>query len=466
MRHRAIITSVVTVAAALLAIVGAMLFTSSSAYAAGTTKQVWLTYYGWYDNTPPGCGISYPQNHSCAGGTVTFSDPITFASSTSEAPAGTIVYVPRVQKYFIMEDDCTECDQDWSGHGPDGGPNFWHFDLWTGGKGGNAFDAIDCEDALTQSNADGSPLQESVIINPPNNEKVSSEPLFNTSTGACYGGAQPSSTVGQYKNNSSGTCLTDPGNSSSSGTKITAAACDSAADQQFTFNGAFMIINKMCVNNPSGSTLSLATCTGGPKQQWSINPNGTIEDIQTSTKCFRVSGSSVVAGSCSGTPAQWTFSGTTVGGPSPSASASSSPSASASPSPSSSGGGKGTITNNSSGLCLSVVGHGTTNKTPTDIDTCDGSASARWRVNSNGTIENGNSLCMSVTGRSTSPKALAEIYTCNGSAPENWTVNSDGTITNDNSGLCLSVTGGGTAAGTTADIYTCNGGASEKWTVS
>ena len=65
-----------------------------------------------------------------------------------------------------------------------------------------------------------------------------------------------------------------------------AASCSGAADQQFTFNGAFMTINDMCVDNPSGSTLDLDACTGGPTQQWSINPNGTIEDVQTSTKCF------------------------------------------------------------------------------------------------------------------------------------------------------------------------------------
>jgi hypothetical protein len=47
MRRRAIITSVVTVAATLLGLVAAMLFTSAPAYAAGTDQQVWLTYYGW-----------------------------------------------------------------------------------------------------------------------------------------------------------------------------------------------------------------------------------------------------------------------------------------------------------------------------------------------------------------------------------------------------------------------------------
>lgn len=300
------------IAAALtaLALITATLFSSSAAYAASSNQKTYLTFYGWYDNTPPGCGIAYPEVHTCAGGTGTYSDPLTFASDKSEIKPGTKIYVPRVEKYFVMEDDCTECDQDWSGQGPDGGPKMWHFDLWLGGKGGNEFDAIDCEDALTLSDSNGDPLMESVVINPPSGEKVSSEPIFNTSTGACYGGAKPTTNVGTYKNQSTKTCLTDPGDSSKSGTKLTLSSCGSGADETFTFNGAFMTINGECVNNPSGSTLSLASCSGGPTEQWEVNPNGTIDDIQTSTKCYRASGSSAIAGSCSGSAAKWTYSGT------------------------------------------------------------------------------------------------------------------------------------------------------------
>ncbi len=57
----------------------------------------------------------------------------------------------------------------------------------------------------------------------------------------------------------------------------------------------------------SGGNIVLATCTGGPTQQWSINPNGTISDIQTGHKCIRASGTNVVAGSRSGAASQWAF---------------------------------------------------------------------------------------------------------------------------------------------------------------
>ena len=280
--------------------------TGGPAAQAATTQPTFLTFYGWYDNTPPGGDISYPQIHDTAGGKGTFADPITFATSTAELKAGTKVWVPRVKKYFIMEDGCDECSSDWSGHGPNGGPGLRHIDLWLGGQGGSAFDAIDCEDALTHYNADNTPVLEPVVVDPSSDEPYDSTPIFNTSTGACYGGAQPNTTVGQYRNNSTGTCLEDPNNSSSNGTALKVAACNGSAAQRFTFHGAFLVINDKCAGM-SGSSIVLQTCTGGPAQQWSINPSLTISDIQTGKKCFRASGTTVTAASCSGTPAQWVF---------------------------------------------------------------------------------------------------------------------------------------------------------------
>ncbi len=281
------------------------LFGGTQAYAA-TAQQSFLTFYGWYDNTPPGGDISYPQIHSTAGGTGSFADPITFATATAELKPGTKVWVPRVKKYFIMEDSCQECGADWSGHGPNGGPKLSHLDLWLGGKGGNAMNAIDCEDALTHYNADNTPVMEPVVVSPPSNEPYDATPIFNTKSGQCYGGAQPNKTVGQYRNASTGQCLNDPGNSTAVGTALATAACGGAASQQFTFHGAFLISNNLCADM-GGGTVTLKTCTGGPTQQWSVNPDGTITDIQTGQKCVRASGTKVLAGSCSGSASRWTF---------------------------------------------------------------------------------------------------------------------------------------------------------------
>ncbi|MER6945396.1 ricin-type beta-trefoil lectin domain protein [Nonomuraea sp. NPDC000554] len=293
-------------AAVLALLLVAMGLVGGATAQAATTRQTFLTFYGWYDNTPPGGDIAYPRIHSTAGGKGTYADPITFATASAEASPGTRIYVPRVKKYFIMEDSCQECGEDWSGQGPNGGPGLWHFDLWLGGKGGNAMNAIDCEDALTHYNADSTPTLEPVIVNPGSSEAYDSTPIFNTSTGACYGGARPNTTVGQYQNGSSGQCIDDPGNSSTPGTALKVAACTGAANQRFTFHGAFLQINDLCAAM-SGSSIVLATCTGGPSQQWSINPNGTVSDIQTGQKCFRQSGANLVAGGCSGTASQWVF---------------------------------------------------------------------------------------------------------------------------------------------------------------
>jgi hypothetical protein len=303
------IRRMLAVTAAAVCLIAASAFSSllgGSAAFAETTQQTFLTFYGWYDNTPPGGDIAYPQIHSEAGGKGTYADPITFATSTAELPAGKRVWVPRVKKYFMMEDSCQECGEDWSGQGPNGGPGLRHIDLWLGGEGGSAFDAIDCEDALTHYNADGTPVLEPVVVDPVSTYTVDSTPLFNTSTGACYGGAQPNTTIGQYKNGSNGLCLDDPANSSTSGTALKTATCNGAASQQFTFHGAFLIINNLCAANVSG-IIKIVTCTGGPSQQWSVNPNGTISDIQTGQLCVRTSSSSVIAGSCSGSASQWVF---------------------------------------------------------------------------------------------------------------------------------------------------------------
>jgi hypothetical protein len=151
-----------------------------------TTRNFLVTLYGWPDNSPPGNDIAYPVIHNAAGGTGTYNNPITYATDQSELPVGTKVYYPYLHRYFIMEDDCTECDQDWTGQGPDGGPGLYHITLWIGGEGGNPSDVINCEDNLTQNSAQ-------VIINPPSDEPVDTTPLFDSSSNTCY---DPSSFTG------------------------------------------------------------------------------------------------------------------------------------------------------------------------------------------------------------------------------------------------------------------------------
>src|SRR5882762_7137241 len=160
MKRRAVIALLTAFCMAVLSVVIGVV--GAAPARAATTQQTWLTFFGWWDNTPPSGDIAHPVIHNSAGGTGTFANPITLATATQEMPVGTKVYVPRVKKYFIMEDDCQECQADWTGHGPDGGPGLRHIDLWVGGQHGSPFDSINCEDALTRTNDDGSVLLEPV----------------------------------------------------------------------------------------------------------------------------------------------------------------------------------------------------------------------------------------------------------------------------------------------------------------
>ena len=70
----------------------------------------YVTFYGWVDNSPPGRAIAHPCIHNQAGGTGTFSDPVTFAEHIDlHGPWCQIIYVPFLKKYFIHEDQCNPC---------------------------------------------------------------------------------------------------------------------------------------------------------------------------------------------------------------------------------------------------------------------------------------------------------------------------------------------------------------------
>eukprot|EP01088_Endostelium_zonatum_P013018 TRINITY_DN27365_c0_g1_i1.p1 TRINITY_DN27365_c0_g1~~TRINITY_DN27365_c0_g1_i1.p1 ORF type:complete len:183 (-),score=26.56 TRINITY_DN27365_c0_g1_i1:37-585(-) len=131
-----------------------------------------VTSYGFNDNSPPSAQIAYPRNagyptlHNQATETSgTYNDPITFATSKAEIPIGTKIYIPFLSKYFIMEDDCTQCDSDWkSGRR--------HVDLWMGPQYSSNTNSLDnCEGYISKSSAN-------VIVNPPSNLGVCQTKMF------------------------------------------------------------------------------------------------------------------------------------------------------------------------------------------------------------------------------------------------------------------------------------------------
>jgi len=93
------------------------------------TSKMTVTFYGFTDNDD-GNGkfttsvIAYPKkdgfpthHNGTTEGAGTYNDPITFATGKKAIddgtfPVGSIIYVPFLQKYFMLEDECASCKTD------------------------------------------------------------------------------------------------------------------------------------------------------------------------------------------------------------------------------------------------------------------------------------------------------------------------------------------------------------------
>jgi len=155
---------------------------SSPSSTAQTAQSVWETFYAAIDNDPPGSlDIAYPAPqgmHTRAGGIGTYADPITLASDARWLPIGIRVYAPRWRKYYIMEDECVECEADWSAN------HFHHVDLFMPPSLGAG--VLACEDAATKDQAEN----DIIILNPGPNYAVDPTPLYTDTSGCVYAAHQ------------------------------------------------------------------------------------------------------------------------------------------------------------------------------------------------------------------------------------------------------------------------------------
>ena len=161
-----------------------------------TLLNVYVTWYGFNDNSCQvesdhncntiafGKSDGFPTRHDAGTeGTGTFDDPGTFATASADSgsPAelapGTVIYIPSVRKYFVMEDQCAECGMEWDQK------MAYHVDVWMGPSyGSDDVPLMDCEDTLTLGD---DPFQGTgtVIVNPSADLPVDDTPLF--ANGAC-----------------------------------------------------------------------------------------------------------------------------------------------------------------------------------------------------------------------------------------------------------------------------------------
>jgi hypothetical protein len=275
--------------------VGSQRAAGHAAAAQASTDDMLVTLYGWDDNSPPGCAIAYPQIHSCAGGVGTYSNPITFATDESELAPGTIVYYAPLERYFIMEDDCTACDEDWTGQGPDGGPGYRHIDLWAGGAAGdNASALYACEDSWTSNG------QVPVIVDPPSNEPVANSgaggSVFNASTSSCYTGGggsappPPPPGSGAVTLSYNGLCLDDRGASTAPLNPVQVYTCNGTGAQSWTYTNNTLQALGNCLDieyggTANGTTVDLYPCNGTGAQVWEHQSDGAYLNPQ-SGKCL------------------------------------------------------------------------------------------------------------------------------------------------------------------------------------
>src|SRR2546429_1346749 len=146
------------------------------------TIKMYVTSYGFNDNDN-GAGqfstgvIAYPKkegnptHHNVSTeGAGTYADPITFAAGKQAInkdvfPVGSILYVPFLQKYFMLEDQCAECDDQLNGEK-------YHIDLYMGPADhpSNKGTLYACEAKITR-NTD-------VVLKPASNLPVDTTPLF------------------------------------------------------------------------------------------------------------------------------------------------------------------------------------------------------------------------------------------------------------------------------------------------
>ena len=187
-------------------------------------QNVYITWYGYNDNScgsesQHGCndianpGLGPKMHQGATAGAGTYDDPSTAASSDTSDPGhvfetaggatltpGTLIYNPEVQQYFIFEDSCLECGDEYSCKLSDDdtddptppagcqvGANL-HIDFWMGPNNAEQPSSLDtCEDNGTLGNPYAGVGV--ILVNPPPNLPVRPGPLYaggTSASGGCF----------------------------------------------------------------------------------------------------------------------------------------------------------------------------------------------------------------------------------------------------------------------------------------
>jgi hypothetical protein len=255
-------------------------------------------------------------------------------------------------------------------------------------------------------------------------------------------------------------CVDDAGNATTAGSPVELVNCANDNEQNWTIDPDQTIeINGLCLDTSgdptaSGTPVDLNTCDGATSQQWQQGAGDTVLN-QAAGLCLDDPGNSTSNGTqldvatCSGAAGQsW---------PLPVAQAPPAPPATGSLYPQE-------LQRSTAVPCATDKGGSASPGAAVILQTCLGQGAQNWTMATNGTITV-KKLCMDTQGEGTSQGTLIVLATCNGSPTQQWTLENGYELVNQASGECLDDPGLNTADGVQLQIYSCNGGNNQQWRV-
>jgi mannan endo-1,4-beta-mannosidase len=115
------------------------------------------------------------------------------------------------------------------------------------------------------------------------------------------------------------------------------------------------------------------------------------------------------------------------------------------------------------GKCVDVRSGSSTNGTPVQLYTCNGTTAQQWTIQTDGTIR-ALGKCLDITGGTTATAngTPIQLWDCNGQSNQHWTYTNN-ELVSASSGRCLDDTGGNTTDGTQLQIWDCYGNTNQTW---
>lgn len=156
-------------------------------YAWNHTNKIYnvpITFFSYPDNDNskviahqlPGRPINHEGN-PIASGVGSYDDPITAAAAADNQrlPLGTLIYVPLLQKYLLIEEECGDCG------------NNQGINIWMESNADFRDEVLACEAAWTPDD------HIEVEVDPPSGHYVDPTPFFDVGTGVCHNPPSPRS---------------------------------------------------------------------------------------------------------------------------------------------------------------------------------------------------------------------------------------------------------------------------------